>query len=197
MSDIGQRIDDVIKTDLALRLKAESYHKSGRTFFRAAADHTCVVNVQGGKWNAGEEGSFAINLGVYFPIVAELGGGPVARGAFPKEYECSIHSRLGPLADDGRDYWWSVDASDDIGRLARAVGTAWNDVGRPWFEKASSLSGAYEISCEQLLHFPAAILALALRERDKATGHLKTAIKRLPRGRARFEEWGKRHGLIT
>ena len=202
MGDIAARINHVIATDLGLRLKAEGYRKNGRTFFRADVDHTCAVNVQGRKWNAGDEGSFAVNLGVYFPIVAELGGGVVARGAFPKENECSVSTRLGPGAADGADYWWSIAAGDDMARLAAAVGAAWNDVGRPWMALASTLRGAYGIYCERLLHFPAAIFALALGEREQATSHVWTAIDRLPpgpglpRGRARLEEWGRRHGLV-
>jgi hypothetical protein len=196
MSVISARIDDVIARDLALRLKEDGYRKSGRTFYRAAVDHTRVVNVQGNKWNEGDEGSFAINLDVYFPIVAALGGGPAARGAFPKEYECSIRARLGEGAHEFRDHWWSVRPADDVALVARVVGAAWNDYGRSWFEKAATLSGAYEISCQQLQHFPAAIFALALEERGKAALHLERAIERLPRGRPRFEEWGKRHRLI-
>lgn len=196
MSLTGERIDRVVATGLAPRLKAENYRRTGRTFYRAARDHTCVVNVQGNKWNEGDEGCFAINLGVYFPVVAELGGGPVRRGAFPKENECSIRACLAPRADDRGDYWWPVGASHDSGRVAEAVGAAWNDVGRPWFERAATLRGAYHISCEQLLQFPAAIFALALGEREKAADHLRVAIERLPRGKARFEEWGTRHGLL-
>jgi len=197
MSVISARIDGVIAKDLALRLKAEGYRKSGRTFYRPAPDHTCAVNIQGHKYNEGDEGSFAINMGVYFPVVAELGGGPVARGKFPKDNECSVQTRLNPFTKEGRDYWWSAGAGVDVAVLAREVGTAWNDCGRPWFAKASTLSGAYEIYCERLLHFPAAIFALALGEREKAAAHLRKAIERLPRGRPRFEEWGKRHGLIA
>ena len=197
MSAISDRIDHVIARDLALRLKAEGYRKSGRTFYRAAPDHTCVVNVQANKYNQGDDGSFAINLGVYFPAFAELGGGRVVQDKFPKEYECSVRGRLNPSADDGRDYWWSARAGDDLAVLARQVGTAWNDYGQSWLAKRSTLRGAYEISCQELLHFPSAIFALALGEREKATTHLIRAIERLPRGRPRFEEWGKRYGLLT
>jgi hypothetical protein len=197
MTSIDTRIDAVIASDLAIRLKGEGYRKSGRTFFRVGHEHTCIVNVQGNKWNQDDEGSFAINLGVYFPIIADLGGGPQALGPFPKEHECSISTRLGPRAREGDDHWWPVGSGDAISGVAAAVGTAWSDVGRAWLEEAASLTGAYAITCERSLHFPAAIFALALRDREKSIEHLKMAIERLPRGRTRFEAWGKRYGLIT
>jgi hypothetical protein len=195
MSVTATRVDRVIAADLAVRLKNETYRKSGRTFFRAGADHTRVVNVQGNKWNDGHEGTFAINLGVYFPAVAELGGGPVARGAFPKENECSITTRLAAPGGSGSHEWWALPPSDDVAHVAVLVGNAWTDVGRPWIEQASTLHGAYDVICTQGLHFLAAIFALALGEREEATAHLNTAIARLPRGRERFEEWGERHRL--
>jgi hypothetical protein len=197
MTAIRERIDTVIASDLAVRLKAEGYRKSARTFFRAGEEHTCIVNVQGNKWNQDDEGSFAINLGVYFPIIANLGGGPPALGPFPKEHECSISARLGPRAREGGDHWWTLGAGDEIAHVAAAVGTAWSQVGRVWLDEASTLAGAYAITCERSLNFPAAIFALALQDRDKSAEHLQMAIERLPRGRARLEAWGKRHGLIT
>ena len=50
----------MVKCDLAVRLMAEGFRQSARDFHRSAADHTCVVNVQSSKWNAGAEGSFTI-----------------------------------------------------------------------------------------------------------------------------------------
>ena len=58
-------------------------------------EHTCIVNVQGNKWNQGDEGSFAINLGVYFPVIADLGGGPQALGRFPR----SMSAQSAPGSD--------------------------------------------------------------------------------------------------
>ena len=107
MSEIGKRIDEIVNADLAVRLKAEGFRKSSRTFFRAAADHTAVVNIQASLHNEGNSGTFAINLGVYFPLFAQFG------------------------------------------------------------------------------------------DRESATTLIKRAIERLPRGRARFESWATRYGLLT
>jgi hypothetical protein len=197
MSEISKRIDEIVKVDLAVRLKVEGFRKSSRTFFRPAAEHTAVVNIQASLHNEGDSGTFAVNLGVYFPVFAELGGGLVSRGAFPKEYECSIRDRLGALAHEGRDYWWPVQPGADTEALGRSVGAAWAAYGRSWMERVSTLQGAFESTREQNLYFPAAIFALALGDRESAASLIRRAIERLPRGRPRFESWGARHGLLT
>jgi hypothetical protein len=196
MSEIAKRIDHVIQTDLAQRLKAAGFRKSGRTFFRTQPDHTRVVNVQANLWNQGQEGSFAINLGIHFPIVTELAGEPAVTGRFPKEYQCNVRERLGALVYGGRDHWWPITAHTDVARLAQTVGTAWSVFGRPWLERTATLQGAFELACSQQLHFLAANLALALRDREAAGQLLQRAMSRLPKGRSRFETWGRRHGLL-
>jgi hypothetical protein len=197
MSEIGRRIDEIVNADLAVRLKHEGFRKNSRTFFRAGADHTAVVNVQASLHNEGDSGTFAINLGVYFPVFAQLGGGPVVQGKYPKEHECSIRDRLGALAFEGQDHWWSVQPGTDSAALGHAIGAAWTAYGRPWVEQVSTLHGAFDRVYEQHLYFPAAIFALALGDRESATTLIRRAIERLPRGRARFESWGTRQGLLT
>jgi Domain of unknown function (DUF4304) len=196
MSEIAKQIDRVVQADLAARLKVAGFRKSGRTFFRAQPDHTRVVNVQASLWNQGGEGSFAINLGIYFPAIADLSGGPVATGKYPKEYECTVRERLGALVYGGRDHWWPIAPGADLARLATSVGTAWSVFGRPWLDQMSTLRGAYDLVCSQKLYFLAANFALALGEREAAEQLLRQALTRAPRARARFEDWGHRHGLL-
>ena len=39
MSDIAERIDAIVKADLAARLKAAGFRRSGRTFYRQVGEH--------------------------------------------------------------------------------------------------------------------------------------------------------------
>jgi uncharacterized protein DUF4304 len=185
----------VIRADLAKRLAAAGYRKSGRTFFAAGTDHTRVVNVQGNRWNEGDGGSFAINLGVYFPRIAELAGDPPVTGRFPNESRCSVRERLGALVYDGRDHWWDIGPDTDRERLARSIGTAWSVFGRTWLDRVATLEGAYTFVCEQGMPFVAANFALALGDRDAAAQLLRRALAAGPRAHARFEAWARRHGV--
>jgi hypothetical protein len=67
MSAISERIDVVVREGLNPILKALGYRKSARTWRHFAAGCIRVVNLQGSWTNAGDSGSFTINLGVYYP----------------------------------------------------------------------------------------------------------------------------------
>jgi hypothetical protein len=196
MSEIGRRIDEVIQLDLAQRLRAAGFRKTARTFFCTQANHTRIVNVQASQWNHGEDGSFTINLGVYYPVVSDLAGRPRVTGKFPKEYECTVRERLGALAHDGRDHWWSVSRTTDFTHLANEVGTAWTVFGSPWLDRASTLPGAIELLRCQKLYFAAANAALALGKREDAEQLLREAMKTKPQAYTRLREWENRHGLL-
>ena len=70
-SDIAKKIDQVAGGELAARLKEHGYRKKGRTFHRRTDEATCIVNVQASVTNAGHEGMFTVNVGVYFPKIEE------------------------------------------------------------------------------------------------------------------------------
>lgn len=58
--------------------------KHGRTFVRDTGAAAQIFNVQASQWNQGAEGNFTLNLGVYFPAVAERRG-QLAPGAYPRD----------------------------------------------------------------------------------------------------------------
>ena len=93
MSEIGKRINAVIAHRLAPCLKEAGFRRKGRTFHRVADERTDVVNVQGSKWNAGRTGEFTINVGVYYPQIAELYDEYRPDG-LPEEYHCTLRSRI-------------------------------------------------------------------------------------------------------
>ena len=196
MSHIRDAIENVIRGDLALRLKEAGYKKAARTFFAERADHTRVVNVQSDKWNQGSHGGFTINLGVYLPQVALITEALPLSGLYPKEYECSVQVRLGALMHEGQDVWWKIEAGTDVPKLAAEVGKAWAAFGQPWLERVSTLEGAHAELLSQYAYYHAAATALLLGRRDEARALVERALERLPRAAKKLSEWGQKHGLL-
>ena len=196
MSEIAKLIDDAIRSDLAKRLKADGYRKSGRTFYSADDSRTAVVNVQGSKSNLGDEGTFTINLGVYFPDVAKITNALPITGRFPKEYDCTIRQRLGVLMTDGNDFWWSVNSDTDLDALAKNVGDAWSQHGKPWMDHVSDLDAAHAELLNQQLFFIAAGVSLLRGRRDEALELVRQAESRQPRAARRIQEWARQHELV-
>jgi hypothetical protein len=71
---IGKKIDFIAKR-LALALAPHGFEHKGRTLFSSRGDgkNRCwwIVNLQGDKWNSGNQGGFYINLSVQFPAIHE------------------------------------------------------------------------------------------------------------------------------
>lgn len=87
MSDVGKLVDLIAREALAEPLKAAGYRKDGRTWRRRTGESVLVVNVQASRWNDQSGGQFTLNVGVYFPALAEqLAIYPVADK--PAECDC-------------------------------------------------------------------------------------------------------------
>ena len=195
MSKIGKRIDALVSLELASRLKAAGYRKKGRSFWTVREDHTRVVNVQASRWNQGEEGTLAVNLGVFFPALAKLMDQPDVEGV-PKEYQCTLRRRLGVLAHGGRDHWWSVGPETDLASTSREIAEAWTGFGVPWMESVATLEGARAELDRQGNPFLAGVVSLELGDRETARALVVESLRRFPRAAARTREWAARHGLL-
>src|SRR5215217_1628112 len=108
MSEIAKLIDDTIRGGLAPVLKQDGYRKSGRTFHAVRPESVLVVNVQASTGNVGSVGRFTINLGLYLPAVETVLNGTGAMAALPKEYECTVRTRLKHNGIGGTDQWWEI-----------------------------------------------------------------------------------------
>lgn len=195
MSVIATLIDDVVRLDLAKRLKTDGYRKSGRTFHFTSDSRTAVVNVQSSKSNFGDEGQFATNLGVYFPDVAKITNALPFAGNFPKEYNCTIRKRLGVLMTGGDDFWWSVNSGSVLDSLAQDIGDAWTQHGKPWIDHISDLDAVHAELLKQNLFFVAAGVSLLRGRRDEAAALIRQAESRQPRAAPRLQAWAQQHKL--
>jgi hypothetical protein len=197
-SEIGKKIDQVTGGELAARLKDHGYRKKGRTFHGRTDEATCVVNVQASLSNAGEAGSFTVNLGVYFPGIEEpLTGGSSSDP--PRESDCTLRQRLGGLMPgSGGDRWWTVAEGSDLSAISHDIAEAWRAYGRPWLDANATLSGASAtIATRNGLH--GAVAAMLLGDRAEAERRLRTFLDTCPVAatiaRARAERWARSIGL--
>jgi hypothetical protein len=117
---------DIVQEPVTALLRTEGFTKKGRAYNRIAGNGLIhVVNFQMGQYTIGNYvipgiresyyGKFTVNLGVYLPCVSQLERGSVAKRIY-QDYDCEIRKRLGTLAYEGQDVWWSLDNS------ARATG---------------------------------------------------------------------------
>jgi hypothetical protein len=201
MSEIGRRIDQVIRLDLGVRLRRHRYRKHARTLYAQGDQQIKLVNVQASQWNTGIEGRFTLNLGVHWPQIHEiLERAPLGR--FPKEYECTPCSiRIGHLMPDGRDHRWQLNPATDPASLAEEVGLSWEHYGHPWLEDVSDPEGALKWLLSQGQEISASALSLYLGRTREAADLLNRALVRLakhPEDRRldQWQAWGRRQHLL-
>jgi len=138
-------IDELFKAHLKPALKEFGFKSKSSTFFRQNGELVEIISLQKSQSNDANESRFAINLGVYWPKAQEILGGTCETPP-PKEYDCTLRQRLGPLFDDGRDYWWSIKPNSDIQAIGVDVAEKVQRFGLPWFVRAASLDEAVKMA---------------------------------------------------
>jgi hypothetical protein len=202
MSHISDLIDIVIKSGLAQELKQNGFRKQGRTFRKSLSEAILITNIQGSKWNRGQAGNFTMNLGVYFPVVAELVWLPLPQAPDrPLEYDCLVRTRIGQLLPTHEDYWWAIDPSIDLHALGSDVTEKWSTYGKPWLERHARMKQARDFLVGQDMQWQAAIFSFVLGEAELAAGQLRKAAESAARqGNAQFvgvlDDWAETHQLM-
>src|SRR5262245_6926148 len=166
MSEIGKRIDHVIRAGLAPVLRAAGFTRRGRTFHRRGEHCVSVTNVQASRYNFGWSGQLTLNLGVYFPEAARIAHGAAAE--YPTEPECQVRERIGVLMAGGNDHWWGISARTDLDRLAAQVARAWAGCAPAWFAAHEDPRRAADLLRDQHRIHAAVPLYLSLGDRAAA-----------------------------
>jgi len=196
MIEISSLIDSIVREGLAPYLKETRFKKHTRTFTRDAGPCIQIVNMQASQSNDGSEGSFTMNLGVYYPRVAERRGA-VAKGSYPKEYDSTLRTRIGALLPTGRDHWWKIKTSTDASEVARVVGDTYRQYGEPWLEWATDLRAILPQVRKQTDLLLAAAVALELGDHQEACAIVREAMQRPNEGYASTaRRFGEKHGLV-
>jgi Domain of unknown function (DUF4304) len=195
MSDIGKRIDAIIKEGLAPLLKKEGFRRKARNFYREYQDRIEVINVQAGKWNEGVEGQFTINAGVYYPEIAEITEAIPIKG-MPKEYDCTIRERIGLLTPEKKDEWWKIDSSTNDSEVSERVAKQVEVLCLPWIAQMSTLNDVKTAVAKNNRAFVAAGIALYQGNLEEASEYIEQALKQQPLAKSKINTWAKKHGLV-
>ncbi|ANH36439.1 DUF4304 domain-containing protein [Ralstonia pseudosolanacearum] len=192
MSQIAQSIDEVIRLGLADWMKAHGFKKSGRTWHKSQGDNWLIVNVQASQGNMGNEGKFAINLGVYATAIAALAGQKPLEGK-PKEYESTVRKRLGVLAH-GEDRWWSVTPDSDLNAISADVMEKMQLFGLPWLN-AHTENWQISAALKDTPSLLSVCSAWVTGSREEAANRLKSAIAARPAAKSHFSAWALKNGV--
>jgi Domain of unknown function (DUF4304) len=124
-------------------VKARGFVRHGHNWNRAAGDLRDVVNVQGGAWNQGDWGQFAVNLGKFPSSVYSVSVG-VEPPPVVAEFHCPLRTRVGALMprldqDQPVDRWWRFDVSSDAQAIGEEVADAILTYGLRFLESVHSL----------------------------------------------------------
>ncbi len=195
MSEIAKKIDEVIKLSLVPLLRSKGFKKKGRNFYREFENRIELINVQASKWNEGGEGQFTVNLGVYFPEVANIIDAIPFKGV-PKEYDCTVQKRIGHLMPSGCDHWWKIEPSINIEELATDLKTTIEKYGIPWVARMADLNEIKEEVRNDNRAFVSAGIALLQGDKSQAREYLSLAYKQQPLAAERAKAWGIKHELI-
>ena len=194
MSEISKKIDEIIKAGIAPLLKAHGFKKKARNFYRSFDDRIDVINVQASQYNEGAKGRFTINLGVYFPAIAEITEAIPVKG-MPKEYNCTVRERIGGVLDNRQDIWWSVDETTNLNEVSIELATKVEGFCLPWLESMASLDNVKNYVARSV-PFRAAGISLYQGYKADAKRYLQASIEKKPTAKSRAIAWGKKHDLM-
>ena len=134
-------INAVIANGPAALLKAAGFGKRGKKFHLAESESSAHVDFQGTFTNSRERTSFTINLGRYFPALAEpLGQKVIADPAKRTWWHCG--TRIGHVMKTvQKDYWWELTSVFEVASVGASVTAALREYGIPFLHSCATLEG--------------------------------------------------------
>ncbi len=188
-------IQSIAKTLNEQLLKNAGYKKSGLTWL-CGAPWTRVINLQVGKWNTPDEGTFTINLGLFIPELHAATESTPVTGSI-KEYDCDVRRRIGELMPAGMDYWWKVTSTTDSAAIAKEVCQALLQHGMPWLDQTGkSLSDVAHELQRQASHSKAAVAFALAGDLPSATDAMSIALAHCnPLFIPKLRRLAERHGI--
>jgi hypothetical protein len=193
-------LDAVANAGLAPQLKAEQFRKVGRTWRRRVEPDEAIqiVNLQGSMFATAGHGRAALNVAVYFPVLAaSLGLGALTDT--PSEADAHLRRRAAMLKPDGRDAWIEF-TSDDLTSITSAGADClalYRDFGAPWLSRVSTLRGARNEFVRTNSMWLAAAASIAMQDLAAAQSFIAEALNHasatmLPH----LTQWANRHALV-
>ena len=133
-------ITRIVQNDIKPLLQARGFRKKAALFWRDNGDVIDVVTVQRSQWNDSTSARFTINLGLYWKHIQGLVGRTVP---LPREYDCTVQTRLGGLLPERTDLWWEV-SGPDLSAVAQDVIEKLLQYGLPWLENGHTVERTME-----------------------------------------------------
>jgi hypothetical protein len=90
-----ERRDKIVREIFKPAFKNEGFSISGTTFIKNEKDFVKVFNIQSSGFNLGQNVSFYLNMGIFFPVMYEMNGYEIPKNI--KEYNCQIRFRTNSL----------------------------------------------------------------------------------------------------
>src|SRR5438552_13067651 len=145
-SEYVQAMETVIATTAPV-MKKRGFRKRQHAFNRSRESGVvAVLNFQMGSseppgtyeipgFKNNLYGKFTVNLGIAFEEMwkIDLSSASKPFPPFVNEYECHLRLRLGALATNKEDAWWSL--KGDVGRVAHEVAGLIEGFAIPWLER--------------------------------------------------------------
>lgn len=200
MSEIGKSIDQVVNSDLAMRLKQLGYRKNARVYYVREANYTKIVQVRASGYNLARQGHFQVMLGVYFPELIEILEKPQPAGV-PHYDDCVVWSSIGrevfTYTQRKDDLWYDIDLDlpTDLVELAHKLGDNWTQYGQPWIDHMTNLEEA-ALELERFrLYEPAIATYLSRGNHAKVSELVAQLTTRYPEAEYSTKQWIARHGF--
>jgi hypothetical protein len=202
---IAQEYRKLLITEyLAPCLKRHGYKKKNYLFFKQHPDVVKLISIQNSSMTIPETCNFTINLGLYFPEVAQhypaaLIPGQAPDSGIPRRAELGqVDIRIGHLIpNDYRDRWWLLLPDSDWKAVAEEVTAAVETYGLPWVNNFASPSAAKSHVVASRNYRLAAMFALAEGNIDEARGYFETTISEERPIHQIWLDWAKVNGLLN
>jgi hypothetical protein len=133
-------ITSMVQSDLKPLLQARGFRKKASLFWRDNGEVIDVITVQKSQWNDASSARFTINLGLYWKHIQEFTGRVASP---PREYDCTVQTRLGGLLPNPTDLWWEVVGSEAPAIAADVVAKLLR-YGLPWLENGHTVEKTFE-----------------------------------------------------
>ena len=194
-------IDSVVREHVAPLMKGAGFKKSARNWHRDLSRVVQVVNLQGSSWNAQDSARFTLNLGVFFPAVAELQSGEPPRSRRVPADACTVCERIGFLTPAYDDQWWTLTGGADVPAIGAEVCEELESFGLPWLDRCANereaiayLRASNYAATSSIAGFA---LALSIGDKDLAADLYREWVeaRRLPV--EHVDSWAKAHGLTS
>jgi len=120
-SQYEKRLQSILKTYVTPYLHEHGFTRDRNYYSHKLDELTWVIEVERSGFNDPTQARFTIACGVFIPGVVSryVGKEDPTRPSYP---DCTLFSRLGWLASDQLDTWWTLSIVDDAPRVDAEIG---------------------------------------------------------------------------